>query len=114
MNRINPWQDTAFRKAVTQKSFILKTGIVLLFIMSLLTVVSPQTATTGQITGNVTDSSGAAVPDAAITVTEVGTGLTRTATTSADGNYTIPNLAVGTYRLKITKSGFKETAVDNV
>ena len=114
MNKINPWQDSAFRGVFARKIFILKTGIVLLFVMSLLTAVSAQTATTGQITGTVTDPSGGGVPDATVTAAQVGTGLTRTATTSADGNYTIPNLAVGTYRLTITKGGFKETAVDNV
>ena len=114
MNKINPLQYTAFRKAFPRKSFILKTGTVLLFIMSFLTVVSAQSATTGQITGNVTDQSGAAIPDASVTVTHTGTGETRTVTTSQDGNYTIPNLAVGTYRLTVSKSGFKETAVANV
>jgi hypothetical protein len=47
-------------------------------------------------------------------VTNIGTGETRTVTTSEDGNYTVPNLGVGTYRLTVTKSGFKETAVANV
>jgi hypothetical protein len=82
--------------------------------MSLLTAVSAQTATTGQITGTITDPSGAAVPDASVTVTNTGTGETRNATTNEDGNYTIPNLGVGTYRLTVTKSGFKGTAVGDV
>ncbi|HXG83015.1 MAG TPA: carboxypeptidase regulatory-like domain-containing protein [Pyrinomonadaceae bacterium] len=114
MNKINPLQNAAFREAIPRKSFILKAGIVLLFIMSLLNVVSAQTATSGQITGNVTDQSGAAVPDATITVTRVETGETRTVTTSDDGNYTLPNLSIGMYRVSVTKSGFKETAVGSV
>ncbi len=114
MNKINPLQNAAFGQAVPGKSFILKTGIVFLFMMSLLAVVSAQTVTSGQLTGNVTDQSGSVVPDATVTVTQVGTSETRTVTTSEDGNYTVPNLAVGTYRLSVTKSGFKEGAVGNV
>ena len=60
MNKINPLQNAAFRDAVPRQSFILQTGIVLLFIISLLTVSSAQTATSGQISGNITDQSGAA------------------------------------------------------
>ncbi len=114
MNKINPSQKAAFCKAAPRKSFILRTGIALLFMLSLLTAASAQTATTGQITGNVTDPSGAAVPDATVTITHTGTGETRTAATSTDGNYTFANLTVGTYRLSVTKTGFKETAVSNV
>ncbi len=114
MNKINPLQAKTCSKAVPRKSLILEIGIVLLFIMSLLTVVSAQTATTGQLTGNVTDQSAGAVPDATVTVTNIGTGEKRTVTTNADGNYSITNLSVGTYTISVTKSGFKETAVSNV
>ncbi len=76
--------------------------------------VSAQTVTSGQITGNVVDQSGAAVPDATVTVTQVGTVSQRTAMTSTDGNYTVANLEIGTYRVVASKSGFKETAVANV
>lgn len=117
MNKINPLQNLALREAIPRKNFILKTGMALVFTLSLLliqAVVSAQTATTGQISGSVTDQSGAVVPDATVTATQVGTGLTRTVVTSDDGNYSITNLAIGTYRVKISKSGFKETAVSDV
>ena len=114
MNQTNPLQNAAFRKAIPRKSFILKIGAVFLFMMSLLTTVSAQTVTSGQLSGNITDQSGAVVPDATVTVVQNGTGEKRTVTTSADGNYTVPNLGVGTYRLTVTKSGFKETAVGSV
>ncbi len=114
MNKINPLQNASFRRKVPRKSFILKTGTIVLFLVSLLNVVSAQTSTSGQITGNVTDQGGAAVPEATVTVTLIGTGETRTVTTSEDGNYTLPNLSIGTYRVSVTKSGFKETAVGSV
>lgn len=85
-----------------------------ILMISFSAVVSAQTGTSGQITGNVTDQNGAAVPDAAITVTQVATGAKRTATTNADGNYSILNLSIGVYKISVSKTGFKETSVSNV
>ncbi|NOT48786.1 MAG: TonB-dependent receptor plug domain-containing protein [Acidobacteria bacterium] len=97
--------------------FALLSGLVLLITVGL--VLSPanlsaQTGTTGQIAGSVNDQNGAVVPDATITALHLETGAKRTLVTSADGNYSIVNLAIGTYRLTITKTGFKETSVSNV
>lgn len=71
-------------------------------------------ANTGQITGNVTDAAGAAVPNATVTVTNKETGLVRTANSSDDGNYTIVLLPPGTYSVVAQASGFSETSVSNV
>lgn len=114
MNKINPLQNAAFRGAIGRKTFVLKIGVILLLVVSLLNAVSAQTSTTGQISGNVADQSGSAVPEATIAVTRIETGESRTVTTSSDGNYTVPNLAVGTYRVTVSKSGFKETTVGGV
>src|SRR5579862_4958118 len=69
----------------------------------------------GAIAGNVTDSTGAAVPGAKVTVTNVGTNSTMTATTTGHGSYSIPQLAIGTYEVHVTATNFKEfisTGVD--
>jgi carboxypeptidase family protein len=58
------------------------------------------------IRGTVTDQSGALVPEARITVTNVATGLSKTAT-SKDGEFAILQLPVGNYSVKIEKSGFR-------
>jgi hypothetical protein len=65
-----------------------------------------QAIATSQVSGVVTDQSGASVPGATVTMTQTNTGTTRTVTTSSKGSYTIPNLAVGPYELKVTKPGF--------
>lgn len=114
MDRRSPLQNITFRNVFPRKMFILKTGIVFLFFISLFTVASAQTGTSGQITGNVTDESGAVVPDATVKITQIGTGAERTAVTSSDGNYSFPNLEVGVYKISVTKTGFKETAVSEV
>jgi hypothetical protein len=59
------------------------------------------------ITGQVTDSTGAAVPNATITVTQTTTGETRTTPSNGAGLFTFPGLAIGTYSLKATANGFQ-------
>ncbi len=63
---------------------------------------------TGSIRGTVTDSTGAVVQGAAVTVKQTETDLSRTAVTDRGGNYVVLELPVGTYRLQITAKGFKE------
>lgn len=64
--------------------------------------------TSGLITGTVTDSTGALVADAQVTVTNEGTGVKRTTGSGARGEYIVPQLAPGIYDISITKSGFGE------
>jgi hypothetical protein len=59
------------------------------------------------ITGVVADSSGAAVPDARVTITSQGTGVQTVVGTNSSGNYTTPPLILGTYRVDVSKTGFK-------
>ncbi|HYE13329.1 MAG TPA: carboxypeptidase regulatory-like domain-containing protein [Pyrinomonadaceae bacterium] len=68
----------------------------------------------GQITGSVVDPNGAALPDTAIVVTQVGTNLRREVNTNQDGIYSVPDLPSGTYRITATKTGFKEAIVENL
>ncbi len=59
------------------------------------------------IVGTVTDPSGAAVPNASITITNNDTGIVRTMPTSGDGQYVAPDLHIGHYSLRATAPGFK-------
>src|SRR5438093_1043106 len=68
----------------------------------------------GQFTGIVTDPSGAAVPNAKVTVTNLGTNLTVTTTTNNSGLYTAKELPVGSYRISAEAKGFKTTTNNNV
>ena len=49
-------------------------------------------SSTAELRGQVTDSAGAAVPNATVTITDIGKGTIRTTTTDADGNYVFLNL----------------------
>ena len=62
---------------------------------------------TGAIVGTVTDPSGALIPNAKVTATRVGTGVSQSTVTSTAGTYTIPNLVVGTYNVIAEAPGFK-------
>jgi hypothetical protein len=62
----------------------------------------------GSIVGNVTDSTGAAIPGAKVVATATATNVKASTTTSGLGSYALAQLAVGTYEVHIIAPGFKE------
>jgi hypothetical protein len=66
------------------------------------------------IVGTVTDPGGAVVPNVTVTVIDLDTGHTRTITTNDSGQYVVPNLAIGHYKLRVEASGFKVEERQNV
>ena len=60
----------------------------------------------GTINGTVTDTSGAVLPATRVTVTSAATGQARTTATNNSGQYSVPFLAPGTYKVAVTKDGF--------
>lgn len=80
----------------------------LALLLSLLSVTAYGQLGRGTIQGTVTDSTGAVVPDAKVTVTNTATNAAMNVMTNSDGNYTVPNLLVGSYSVSVTKEGFKK------
>jgi hypothetical protein len=70
--------------------------------------------TAGTVSGHVSDSTNAAVPDANISLKNVGTGSERSTVTTGSGDYTFPEVPVGVYSITATHSGFKTAASNNV
>ena len=70
--------------------------------------------TQGGISGLVTDSSGAAIPGATVTVTNTATRGMRTTTTNAEGLYSFPSLPPGFYAVKVELQGFKTAELSKV
>lgn len=68
----------------------------------------------GVINGTVTDSTGAAVPEARVVATNAATNVAFTTQTTSTGDFTIPALPVGTYQLRIEKQGFKAAVRNDV
>src|SRR5437879_7213647 len=64
-------------------------------------------STYGSIAGTVTDTSGATVTDANVTLTNLGTSEKRTQSSGSDGLFTFVNLFPGQYRIDVEKAGFK-------
>ena len=67
-----------------------------------------QVGTEGSFFGTVTDATGAVVPSAEVTVTNTGTGFTRTVKTSNEGNFDILALPIGSYSVSVSAKGFKK------
>ena len=70
--------------------------------------------TTAQISGRVTDPSGAVVPGVDVTLTNIDTGVERYAVTNESGAYVFPNLNPGPYRLQAALQGFRTFAQSDI
>ena len=68
--------------------------------------------TLSSITGTVTDSSGGSTPNAKVTITNVATGVAKTATVGSAGTYVVTDLIPGTYTVRVELPGF-QTAIMN-
>jgi hypothetical protein len=66
------------------------------------------------VSGVVTDPTGAAVPGAAVTVFNTNTSITINTATNDRGEYTVPALPAGAYRVTVAKAGFKSSTIENV
>ena len=85
----------------------------LLLILVLSVTVSAQTFR-GTILGTVSDPNGAVVPAARVTAKNTNTGLERSTTTDEAGNYTIAELPIGPYEVRVEQTGFANATVSNV
>lgn len=85
--------------------------VLLLTAVSISVISSPafaQATAEAQVSGIVTDPSGAAIANATVSMTETDRDATRTTVTDKSGLYTLPNLPVGPYRLEVKTAGFKD------
>jgi hypothetical protein len=85
----------------------------LLALMAAGCLVAYSQAVSGTVLGIVTDSSGAVVQNAKVTLTEVNTGIVHGTQTNASGNYTVPNLPEGNYSITVEATGFKRETKQN-
>ncbi|MBV9081833.1 MAG: TonB-dependent receptor, partial [Acidobacteriaceae bacterium] len=73
-----------------------------------------QNAVSGTVIGTVLDTTGAAVPGAAVRVENIAQGVVYNTTTNDSGNYTQTNVQPGNYTITITKTGFQKYVQQNV
>ncbi|MBI1760743.1 MAG: carboxypeptidase regulatory-like domain-containing protein [Acidobacteria bacterium] len=93
----------------------LRTAVCALLLSCVFSVIQATAqVTTADIVGTVTDNSGAVLPNAKVTVTNLGTNSARNVTTDESGAYTFNLLPIGVYSVKVEAAGFKSFAVANV
>lgn len=83
--------------------------VVSLWLLALLPfapAIHAQDATSGQIVGDLSDPSGAMIPNAQVTVTNLGTGQATTVPSNASGHYVVPLLPPGNYSVSVEVTGF--------
>jgi hypothetical protein len=85
-----------------------------LFALLLLTLNAFAQVDTGSLLGNVSDSGGAFLPQASVTLTDEGTGRIETQQTAADGSFSFSPLKIGSYTLTAEKSGFKTSVQKHI
>src|SRR5207244_1099080 len=98
-------------------SFLKKVGLIALVLVFALPAFAlrafPQ-GNTGRILGNISDPSGALIPGASVTITDVERGTSRSLVTDEAGAYNAPSLPPGTYRIRAELQGFKTVERTNV
>ena len=83
------------------RSFLYTFFVVVITFVVLAPPLAAQTASTGALSGTVTDATGATIPNVTVTAMNTGTGGSRTVATGTDGTYNLTLLPPGTYRVKI-------------
>ncbi|MBM3725206.1 MAG: hypothetical protein FJW40_07250 [Acidobacteria bacterium] len=86
----------------------------LIFLILLTTAAAFGQAVTASLVGAITDSSGGAVPEATVRITETQTGVARQLTTSAEGLFSQPYLPPGVYTVEVERAGFKKVSRSNI
>ena len=92
----------------------MRRAVLCVIVALLLPAVVAAQAVTGTILGVITDSTGAVMPGATVTLNNTATGLVRAVVTDANGEYTAPSLPTGKYTVKAELSGFKTVTVPDV
>jgi len=89
-------------------------AILTLLLATCIPFLNAQSAGTSALAGTITDPSGAAIPNVTVSITNNGTGQSRTTTTGSDGSYRFNLLQPGNYKVSFAASGFKTGEVASV
>jgi Carboxypeptidase regulatory-like domain/TonB dependent receptor len=93
---------------------LLSRGSILFIAIGIFAVSALAQTNKADIVGTITDSNGAAVQGATVTITKVDTNATRTVKSGDSGEYQVPGLEIGTYKVVATKQGFQTVTQENI
>src|SRR5208283_4204788 len=95
----------------SRSQYPIRTKAILALLLTFFALLAPRVAWSQQvnaaITGKVTDASGAAIPDAKVTATDLDRGTILTTVSNALGVYDLPEVPVGNYSVRVEKQGFQ-------
>lgn len=92
---------------------VYKLGVLVLF-TALMAITTPGQTNKADMLGTVTDTGGAVVPGATVTIVKIDTGASRTVTSGESGDYSAPLLDIGVYRVTVTKDGYQTVSRENI
>jgi hypothetical protein len=95
----------------------MKVGQVTLFLVAMMWVVVGTARAqydTGSVVGTIKDSTGAAVPNATVTITNNATGVSTNVKSNSGGDYVVPELRTGVYKVAATAEGFSQALAENI
>ena len=99
---------------IQRKRLGLIAGSLAAFCLLVLSQMAAAQAVNGTIVGTVTDQTGAAVADAAVTATLTSTGAAHASVTNGSGNYTFPDMQPGSYTIQVNAKGFEKFLQQNI
>ncbi len=101
-------------RSSSSKPIVLWLSLLVAFLVASTGPMRAQLAGNGEITGTVTDASGAVVPNATVTATALATKQTTIRRTTSSGDYTVTPLPPGTYTVTVTAPGFEKYVQESV
>ena len=104
-----PWEEFIYAGGAPMKNLVVR--VVSPACMFLLLSLSAWAQFSGNILGNVQDSSGAAIPNATVTLTNLATNVTQATKSDGAGSYRFVSLAPGTYKVLASAAGFTSVTV---
>ena len=100
--------EAEIRGFFTARKIVVWLGVIGILLGSMGTAWAQSTAS---LNGTVTDTSGAVVPNARVSVTNQGTGVVSVSQTDASGAYLFPSLPIGVYRIEVTAPSFQSAVI---
>jgi len=103
-----------FPEEIVKRRHVISAIVLLAFLLALSSIPVRAQQFYGNITGTVTDATGAVVPNANVRVTNIDTNVAIVPKTNRAGVYVASNLIVGTYRVEAEAAGFKRAVANNI